>query len=478
MLLKIDGKNYGKDCKQTPVVHVYSGEVIDTVPDATPEMVDIAISAAQKGYQVWSKKTQYERNVILTRFIENFEAERESLAQLLAKENGKNIKQADGEFDSCHALFQGYMEKAAHMYGNVLPAGGIQTSSPHDVVFTVREPIGVSVCLLPFNYPIDLFGHKIAPALVAGNAVIIKPPTDCPLTILRMVELLHKSGVPENVVQCITGRGRTIGDLLTGDPRVQIVSMTGSTATGIHIYETAARNLARVYLELGGNDAVIVCEDADLDLAVREVIGGRMGNMGQTCCGSKRFIVQKTVADAFADRLETALKQVTIGDPMDPNNDQGTLISIAAAKEVEEQVATTISQGAVCTLGGKAYGNGFFEATVLRSVTKDMDVAKDMEIFGPVFPIIPYETLDEAIAIANQSSYGLMGAILTSDMKKAVSAAMQMECGGVAINGSSCYRTSETPFGGYKKSGIGREGVSATLLEWTQEKTIALKGVM
>ena len=233
-----------------------------------------------------------------------------------------------------------------------------------------------------------------------------------------------------------------------------------------------------MFLELGGNDAFVVLEDADIDLAVSEAIYGRMGNCGQTCCASKRFIVQSSIEKEFTEKLIAALRQVRIGDPIDPEMDEGCMINESAAERVQRQVEHTVAQGAVCALGGKVYDRVYFQPTVLTCVTKEMDIATDLEIFGPVFPVIAFDQQEEALEIANQSCYGLMGAVFSRDLRTAMTFAERMQCGGVVINGASDYRSSEMPFGGYKKSGLGREGVSRTLCEMMQEKTYVFKNIL
>jgi succinate-semialdehyde dehydrogenase/glutarate-semialdehyde dehydrogenase len=311
-----------------------------------------------------------------------------------------------------------------------------------------------------------------------GNAVIIKPASDNPLTDIRLTELLLESGVPGSVAQVITGSGSTVGNHLVASPKIDAVSLTGSTEVGINVAETAAKHLHHVMLELGGNDAMIVFEDADLDLAVKEVIMSRASCAGQICASTKRLIVQNTIKQQFTDMLVKDLGKMRVGNPLDEQMDIGCLINEKAAINVENQIKSTIEKGAVCVLGGKRFDRTFVEPTILVNVTADMDITKDMEVFGPVFPIIGFDTFDEAIQIANSSLYGLMGAVMTRDVKKAMKAAASMECGGVVINGSGRYRPAEFPFGGYKMSGLGREGISTSLEEMSQQKAIVLKGVL
>ena len=459
------------------VINPATGEWIDRVPAAGEAELELALQSAQEGFAEWSAMTVFQRNQILYRYAALVEEHREELQLLLCQENGKNIKNTAMEFDAVHALFTGYAEKAAHLCGSTLPSGNQMTSAREDLVFTRWEPLGVVACFIPFNFPVDLYAEKAAPALAAGNAVIIKPPTDCPLTVMRLVALLHEAGVPPKAAQVVTGRGGTVGDKLIADPRVAAISLTGSTEVGAAAYQKASPNLTRVFLELGGNDAFIVNGDADIDLAVSEAIFGRMGNCGQTCCASKRFIVHRSVEREFTDKLIAQLKQIKLGDPQNPELDEGCMISPEAAGHVVEQIQHTQRQGAVCALGGERYDRVYVQPTVLTGVTAEMDIASDLEIFGPVFPIIPFDTQEEAIKIANQSCYGLMGAVFSRNIQTAITMASQMQCGGVVINGASDFRSSEMPFGGYKKSGLGREGILHTLCEMMQEKSYVLKQV-
>lgn len=461
-----------------PVTNPVSGEVVDYIPAMTKMEADRAVEEAGKGFLKWSALPQYERSCILEEFIRLFTPKVPELARLLVLENGKPVTEAEGEFGALKMLTKGYCERANHMYGRTMPEGSREGGGLHDITFTRKEPLGIFVCIIPFNFPVAMFGHKVIPALAAGNSVILKPATSSPLTLMKLTGLLHKAGVPKETVQVVTGYGPDVGDVLAGHPGIQAISMTGSTAAGLRIYERAARNLTRVFLELGANDAFIMLDDADVDLAVEEAVLSRTLNAGQVCCGSKRFLVHHTLADEFEGKLKEALNRIVIGDPLKRSTQMGTLIGQEAADAVRNQVQRTISQGAVCTWGGNRLDRAFFEPTILREVTPEMDVAKDMEIFGPVFPIITFDKDEEALEIANQSSYGLSGAVFSRDVKRAIQMADKLKSGSVVMNGGTDYRTVELAFGGYKKSGIGREGISYTLDEMVQEKNFVLKGVL
>lgn len=332
--------------------------------------------------------------------------------------------------------------------------------------------------ILPFNFPIDLFSHKVAPALAAGNAVVIKPAMEAPLTVIRIVELLHEAGVPGSTMQVITGRGSVVGEILASSPKVNIVSMTGDTQTGIRVAQNAAKHLSRTFLELGGNDALVVFDDADIDEAVEHAVFGRTWANGQCCCANKRMVVQNSILDDFTHKLIKKLQEYKLGNPMDSETKIGPLISEKAANTVKQQIDHTVAQGAQLLYGGERLDNCFLTPAILGNVSKDTDVARNLEIFGPVLPVIGFRDDNEAVEIANNSIYGLSGSVFTKDIRRAMNAAYKMETGQVAVNGTGLYRPDVSQFGGYKQSGLGREGLSVSLEEMTQVKNIALRNVL
>ncbi|MEG1997440.1 MAG: aldehyde dehydrogenase family protein, partial [Clostridiales bacterium] len=410
----------------------------------------------------------HQKGTILYKFIDLVEQNKENLAQTLSKETGKTIRESRAEIGNIPISFSAFIEKAKHLYGEVITPGAEMGQERH-LQLTMREPIGVVACIIPFNFPCDLFDQKVAPTLLAGNAAIVKPATDNPLTLCKLTSLLVEAGVTDGAIQVLTGRGSVVGHLLCANPDVHAITLTGSTEVGIETAKTAASHLAHVSLELGGNDAFIVLEDGDVDLAVEELIWGRMYNCGQVCCASKRFLVHNSVKEQFTQKTIERIKKLKIGNPADESTDLACLISEKAAKGVEEQVALTITQGGKLLLGGKRNG-AYFEPTVIGDVPKTADVMKDMEIFGPVVPITGFDTEEEAIAIANHSIFGLCGCVFSRDMQKAFRIASRLECGGTIINGASFFRSFEMPFGGYKYSGIGTEGVLSTFDEVTRTK--------
>ncbi|MDR1127905.1 MAG: aldehyde dehydrogenase family protein [Treponema sp.] len=458
------------------VINPANGKVIDTVPAASEEDVRLAVEKAKEGQKKWARIPVHEKGDILLKFVALVEENKEKLARTLSDETGKPITEARGEIANIPIAFKGFVERAKHLYGEVIPAGQ-EKNQEHHVLLTLKEPIGVVACVIPFNFPCDLFDQKVAPTLLAGNAAIVKPSTDNPLTLCMLTEFLVQAGVTDGAVEILTGRGSQVGSWLCKNPDVHAITLTGSTEVGIETYKNAAGHLAHIALELGGNDAFIVWKDADLDLAAEEVIWGRMYNTGQVCCASKRFLIHHSLKEAFAAKVVERIKKIRTGDPADDATQIGCLISEKAAIEVERQVKLTVSQGGEIILGGKRNG-AFYEPTVITGIPKTADVAKDMEIFGPVVPIIGFETLEEAVEIANASIFGLCGCIFTADIKTAWKIAAQLECGGVIINGASFFRSFEMPFGGYKYSGIGTEGVLSTFDEVTRTKTIVLKNII
>ena len=468
-----------KDASNGAVIEVVNPakqELIDTVPNVTLEDVDTAVKVAQIEQKKWEKVSIYDRADILYKFVDLVEENKERLARLLSDETGKPIKEARGEIANTRTFVYAYVERAKHLYGINIPAGN-EAGHENDVQFTIRQPLGVVACIIPFNFPCDLFGQKVPSALIMGNAVIVKPSTYNPLTLHRYCLLLKEAGVPDGVISCLSGDGPTTGQALARHKGVHLVSVTGSTAVGMETMATASKNLTHVMLELGGNDAFILDKDGDLDLAIEEMVWGRLYNTGQVCCASKRFLVHNDIKEEFTRRVIEKISTMRIGNPMDEETEIGCLINERAARRVEEQVNTTVAQGAKLLFGGRRNG-AYYEPAVLTNVTRDMDIMKDMEVFGPVIPICGFDTIEEAIDIANQSSFGLCGNIITKDMKNAFKVAEKLEVGGAVINGSSFFRSAEMPFGGWKHSGIGNEGIATTLQEMSRIKTIVLKNVL
>ena len=458
------------------VVNPATQELIDTVPNVTDEDVDEAVKVAEIEQKKWAKTSIYERADILYKFVDLVEQNKERLATLLSNETGKPIREARGEIANVRIGVRAFIERAKHLYDESIPAG-TEAGNEKTMQITKRYPIGVIAAIIPFNFPSDLFCQKIPPALLMGNSVIVKPSNYNPLTLIEYVKLILEAGVPAGCIQILTGDGPKAGQALARHPGVHLVSLTGGTLAGIQTMGTASQNLTHVMLELGGNDAFLFLEDGDMDLAVKEVIWGRLYNGGQVCCASKRFLIHNSRKQEFIEKMKEVINNLKVGDPMQEDTDMGPMININAAKRIEEQVNKTVEQGATIVCGGRRE-DAYYYPTILDNVTKEMDVAKDMEIFGPVISVIGFDDVEEAIEIANQSSYGLCGCVISKDYSRAMKIADRLECGGAVVNGASFFRSFEMPFGGWKHSGIGNEGVLTTLQEMSRLKTIVLKNIL
>ncbi|MBB3171723.1 aldehyde dehydrogenase family protein [Parvibacter caecicola] len=477
MKMFIDGKAVEASTGETiDVVNPATGAVVDTVPAATAEDVAHAVACAKAAQKVWAKVPTWQRAEIMMKFLELVERDKEQLARTLSDETGKPITEARAEIGNIPIAFKAFSERAKHLYDEVITAGS-EPGQETTVVITRKEPLGVVVAVIPFNFPCDLFDQKVAPALLAGNSCIVKPSTDNPLTLCMLTALLGEAGVTPGAIEIVTGRGSVVGHELCANPDIDLITLTGSTEVGIETAQVAAKTLTHTALELGGNDAFIVMADGDVDLATDEVIWGRMYNTGQVCCASKRFLVHESRVQEFTDKVVEKISALKQGMPAEDDTQIGCLISEKAAIEVERQINLTVEQGGKIVLGGKRNG-AFIEPTVIVDVPAAADVAKDMEIFGPVVPIISFATEEEAVAIANSSIFGLSSCVFSADQKTCARVACAMEAGACVINGASFYRSFEEPFGGYKYSGIGTEGVMSTFDEMTHTKSIVLKNIL
>jgi len=449
-----------------------TGEEIDKVPKATLQDVERAVNSAQRGKQAMRQLTALQRYEILISIAQAIEERVPELGRLLAQENGKPITQTRAEVAVTANIFRGFAEESKRIFGRVMPVDAVRGNERH-FAMTIRQPLGVVAAIVPFNYPVELWGHKAASALAAGNAVISKPPSACPLALLKIAELMEPCGLPSGAHQMITGPGAVIGDFLARSKLIQLVTVTGSTEVGVRIAQLAAENLKKVHMELGGNDALIILADCDLEKAAEAVVLGRLarGN-GQICCAVKRIFVEAPIHDRFAKLLTQKAKALKVGDQLEEDTDVGPLINEQAAVEVEAYVNGAIKAGAKLMTGGHRH-NAFMEPTVLTEVKTDMKMFKE-EVFGPVAPLVAFTSIDEAIRMANDSPYGLQSAVFTQDINKALDIAYRLEAGGVIVNWSSALRVETLPFGGIKMSGHGREGVHDTLDEMTDQKTIVV----
>jgi lactaldehyde dehydrogenase len=446
-------------------------ELLGTVDAASAQAVEEVVAAAQDGRRAMAALPAHARAAVLLRAAAGIAAREEELARLLASENGKPIVQTRGEVAAAIRIFRGFAEESKRLFGRQVPLDAVPGLESH-LAFTIREPLGVVAAIVPFNYPVELYAHKAAAALAAGNAVIVKPPEKCPLTLVEVAGIVAEAGAPHGAHQLVHG-GPEVAQALARSDGIQFISLTGSAAAGRAIAELAAHSLKRVHLELGGNDPMIVCADADIDKAAEAVVLGRLarGN-GQICCAVKRVFVEADVYDEMAERLTARAAALIVGDQLDERTDVGPLINESAARAVEASVSASVDDGATLAAGGTRDG-AFVVPTVLTGVRPEEPVVAQ-EVFGPVAPLVRVDSADEAVGHANASPYGLQAAVFTSDIRRAFSLAKRLEVGGVVINGSSALRSENLAFGGVKLTGNTRESVHDTLLDMTEQKAIVV----
>ena len=446
----------------------YDSEVIDTVPIAHRQIAQMAIESANGAKESLTEMSAFKVSNKLFNVVKRLEEKREEFAKLLALEVGKPINEALVEVDRSIETLRLSAEEAKRIYGESVPLDA-GLNGKGFFAFTQRLPLGVVAAITPFNYPLNLTIHKIAPAIACKNTVIVKPPTEAPLAVMKFCELLNEE-FPEGVVNVVTGYGSEVGDYLVCSADVDKISFTGSVTTGLMISQKAG--MKKVTLELGGNDPVIVLNDADIGKAVKGVINGAFLNAGQVCMGVKRVIVEEDVADEFCEKLVEETEKLVMGNPLDESTTLGTLINEKAAMQVEETVNNAVASGAKILTGGVRNG-AFYEATVIDNVVPEMDLVI-RETFGPVAPIIRVENLDEAIEVANATEYGLQAGVFTSHYPSAMRCAQEIEAGTVFVNKQSTFRTDNMPFGGFKSSGVGKEGIKYAVEEMTKTKLIGL----
>lgn len=451
-----------------------SGSALGSVTLTGPEEVAEVVARAASARPAWTETPVAERAACLDRAADSLEPRATELAELLAKESGKPISQAEFEIGGSIALLRANAIEGRKLGGRVLPTEG-NFGTEYDLAVTRRVPLGAIAAILPFNFPVELFVEKCAAALVVGNAVVCKPPLEAPLGVGEFHRALIDAGVPSEVMALVHGDA-DVGEALVTAPDTAAVSLTGSTAAGLAVARATVDRLRPLHLELGGNNACIVLSDADLDLVADEVNRGRLMMNGQACSASKRVIVDSSLHDALAERLAAVAASKRVGPAIEQETEIGPLINSGAADRVASQVANAVAEGASLAAGSDSADGAYFSPAVLTGVPASAGVACDDEIFGPVFTLIPFSGGPaEALEIANSSSFGLMSSVFTSDLRVAWTMAERLESGGVVINGSDNYRPPVIPFGGVKLSGTGREGIGYTIEDLSREKTIVLR---
>ncbi|MCL2687529.1 MAG: lactaldehyde dehydrogenase [Methanobrevibacter sp.] len=467
MKMLINGKFEDRE-EVFDIINPYNNEIVDTVPVGNREDAKLAIVAANKAKKeltTWSSRKVSEG---LYSAYEVLKSEQKKIAKLLTAESGKPIKDSLVEMARSVDTLKFAAEESKRIYGETVPLdAGINGKG--FFAFTQKIPLGVVGAITPFNYPVNLSLHKLAPAVAAKNAVIMKPPLQAPLAAMKMAEIIA-SEFPDGVVNTVTGSGREVGDELVVNENINKISFTGGVATGLSI--TSRAGMKKVTLELGGNDPLVVLEDANIEKAVSAGVLGSYLFSGQVCMAVKRIIVDEKIADEFTDLFVKETEKLKIGDPMNPKTDIGPLIDEDAAKMIEQSVVGACNEGAELLTGGNRDGN-FFQPTVLDNISPDMEVVVN-ETFGPVSPIIKVNGVEEAIAIANNTEFGLQAGVFTESIRNGLKCANEIEAGSVFINKQSTFRTDNMPFGGFKMSGMGKEGVKYAVEDMTKTKLIGL----
>ncbi|WP_395646530.1 NAD-dependent succinate-semialdehyde dehydrogenase [Terricaulis sp.] len=449
-------------------------EVLARVPDLGPSETEDAIEAAHAAFPAWAAKTAKERAVIMRRWYDLMMADIDRLAAMITAEGGKPLAEAKGEAAYGASFMEWFGEEAKRAYGRTIP-----TTTATRRYVTIKQPVGVCAAVTPWNFPMAMITRKAAPAIAAGCTIVLKPPSQTPLTALILAELAEKAGVPKGVFNVVTTHEHTeaVGKTLCESPLVRKFSFTGSTAVGKKLGAMCVGStVKRISLELGGNAPLVVFADADLDLAVKGAIASKFRNAGQTCVCANRILVEDKIYDDFSKRLADAVSKLKVGPGDQGGIEIGPLIDQKAIEKVERMVAEAIDAGATPLTGGKKHAAGaqFFTPTVLANVTRDMRVNRE-EIFGPVAPLIRFKSDDEAVAIANDTEFGLAGYFFTRDVNRAWRIAERLEYGMVSIN-DGIFSNEVIPFGGIKESGLGREGGVEGLEEYLDTKFVNFGG--
>ena len=454
------------------VVNPATGETLGTVPMCGAAETKRAIAAAEVAQRAWARVSAKDRAAILRRLNDLMLANTDDLALIMTSEQGKPLAESKGEIAYAASFIEWFAEEARRIYGDTIPA----TSNDKRII-AIKQPVGVTAAITPWNFPTAMLTRKAGPALAAGCSMVVKPATQTPYSALAFAELAARAGIPKGLLSVLTGSATKIGGEMTASPIVRKLTFTGSTEVGRTLMKQSADTIKKLSLELGGNAPFIVFDDADLDAAVEGAMISKYRNTGQTCVCANRLYVQRGVLQAFTDKLVAKVKAMKVGNGVEPGVVQGPLIDMKAVAKIEEHVADARAKGGEVLTGGKrhALGGQFYEPTVIAGATAQMLVARE-ETFGPLAPIFAFDTEDEVIALANDTEFGLASYFYSRDIGRVMRVAEQLESGMVGVN-TGLISTAEAPFGGVKQSGLGREGSKYGLDEFLEIKYICLGGL-
>ena len=466
MRMYINGQWIDK-AETIPVFNPFDQSVLDTVPRGTAADVDLAITSAVRGAKAMAKLTAYERYAILHRTAELMAERLEDLGQTITKEEGKVIAEGRGEVQRAIQTITTSSEEAKRLHGETVPLDAAP-GNMNQFGFTMRVPVGVVAAISPFNFPLNLVCHKVGPALAAGNSVVLKPAGDTPLSALKLTEILLEAGLPAEGIQCVTGPGGEIGDVLTGDPRVRKITFTGSMEIGERICRNAG--IKKVTMELGSNSPLIVMSDADIEKVAAATVAGGFANAGQVCISTQRVFADRRIYADFLDALVAPTEAFSMGNPLDEAIRMGPMIRASDADRVGEWISEAVQGGARILVGGDHEGT-MHAPTVVADAKPEMKVSRE-ELFGPAVAVSAFSDIDEAIAMANDSRFGLAAGIFTQNVDWAMRFAKEVESGNLHINSSPQWRTDLMPYGGLKDSGMGKEGPAYAVHEMTELKMV------
>lgn len=452
------------------VTNKYTGAVIGVLPTARREDVDAALAAAARAAPVMAELPAHRRSAILARAAALLAERRDDLARTIAAEAGKALKFARLEVDRAVGTFTFAAEEAKRLHGETIPLDASPAGEGY-FGFWLRRPVGVIAAISPFNFPLNLVAHKVAPALAAGNTVVLKPASTTPLIAVKLCAILAEAGLPAGALNLVVGSGGTVGEWLVTDPRVAKVTFTGSPPVGEHILRVAG--IKKVTLELGNTSPVIVAPDADLDLVARRAALGAFYNSGQVCISVQRIYSQQNVYAPFTDKFVQASEAMVVGDPLDERVDVGPMIDLREAERVEGWVHEAQAGGARVLTGGRREGAVYWP-TVLADVQPEMKVVAD-EVFAPVASVLPYADFEEALTQANATEFGLQVGVFTRDIDRVLRAVQRLNFGGVIINDTPNFRADHMPYGGNRRSGLGREGVRFAMEDMTNIQLVAIR---